>query len=51
MVDLLDKDIKTTVLKMLKELKEDINKASKQCMNKMEMSKNRKCKNKPKELL
>lgn len=31
----LDKDFKTTVLKMLKELKEDVEKLRKRCVNKM----------------
>lgn len=31
----LDKDFKATVLKMLKELKEDVEKLRKQCVNKM----------------
>lgn len=37
MVDLLDKDIKTTVIKMLKELKEDMKKVKKMMYDKMEI--------------
>ena len=42
MVELLDKDSKTAVCKMLKELREIWTKSGKECMNKMEMSVGRK---------
>lgn len=34
----LDKDLKTSVIRMLKELKEDEKKVKKQCVNEMEIS-------------
>ena len=48
--DLLDKDFKTTFLKMLKELKEDVEKVYIPCVNKIEIliKENRKPKKKPK---
>lgn len=36
--DLLDKGFKTTILQMLKKLKEDMNKPRKWCINKMKIS-------------
>lgn len=50
MADLLDKDFKTTFLKMLKELKEDVEKVNIPCVNKIEIliKENRKPKKKPK---
>ena len=42
MVELLDKDSKTAVSKMLKELREVWTKPGKVCMNKLEMSTDRK---------
>ena len=38
MVHLVDKDLKTAVIRVLKELKENVNKSREQWMNKMEIS-------------
>ena len=38
-INLLDKDFRTTVLKMLKQVKEDVEKSRNQCMNIIEASK------------
>lgn len=51
MVDLLDKDFKTTVLIMLKELKEDVEKVKKMTYDKMEILIKRKPKRNKKETL
>ena len=51
MADILHKEFKTIVLKMLKELKENVMKSRKWCMNKMEISIDRKLKKEPKKIL
>lgn len=38
MADILDKDFKASILRILKELKENVEQGRKQCMNKMEIS-------------
>ena len=50
MADILEEELKTMILKMLKEQKEDMNKVKKMT-NKMEISRERKSKKKQKKIL
>ena len=49
--DTLDKDLRVTVLKMLKERKENVEEVKKQCMNKIKVLIKRKPKRNQKEIL